>query len=212
MGLDAFKTDVEENSKNRRKRKSKTSNSYLNETEEHTDTKNKVKSILEANGFEVRLEHTIKLNKTKQLRPDVYAKQNDECQDIIDGLEQGDVLAIEVGDVNAHRVKLLSLGFDYVALIPKGDSFKDRVEVKLHDGSNSDKQKEIKEMTQHSRAERKRGPYMDADAYGRLSDAADRYDMTIQDMLDELITSTINEDGKVKEPHSLSVLRNDLKQ
>jgi len=65
------------------------------------------------------------------------------------------------------------------------------------------------EVTKDSRLDRKRGPYIDPEAYKRLKNASDMYDMTVRDAIDRLLLSAFYEDGEVKEPHS--VLRKEMK-
>lgn len=48
-----------------------------------------------------------------------------------------------------------------------------------------------------NRSERIRGPYIDPNEYEKLSNLADNEDITIQEALDKLISSTINESGDI---------------
>lgn len=215
MTLEPFRTEESRKSSNQESTGNDGSGSstYLNESSSHSDTKSRIKQELESDGIAVKLEQTVKIGNKTILRPDVYAEVEDDSCDAIDCLQEGDVVAIEIGKIDASRVKLLNLAFDYVALVAKGDSLADRIKVANDSTEQNNHQinrKELKDMSSDSRSNRKRGPYIDAEAYQRLKDASDVYDMTVQDMLDELLFTTLDGDGRVKDPHS--VLRNELKK
>jgi hypothetical protein len=210
MGIDEFKTD---DSSKTESNESSYEGPYENETESHTQSKLDIKQQLESDGFEVGLEETVGFEDGTVLRPDIYAKLNADSSSIIDSITEGDLIAIEVGKIDASRIYRLTSEFDYVALTPRGSDIDNRIEVSPYenpDNTNHEQRRDIKKMSTNSRSDRKRGPYIDPEAYERLKDASQHYDMTIQEMLDQLLLTTLDDNGEIKRPHS--VLRNQIEE
>jgi hypothetical protein len=184
--------------------------SYFNESKPHTSSKKRVSEQLSEDGYETSLEHTIRTEQGKHFRIDVYAKCVDSSQQALDGVTEGDSVAVLVGQVDAVKLKILCNNLQYVGIVPKGSGIPDMVTASTeHQTDADDETKKSNIMTSTSRSERTRGPYIDDKAYEKLKKASNNYDMTVQDTIDLLLHTTLNDEGNVRQQHS--VLRNEMK-
>ena len=184
----------------------------LNESKEHSSTKKEIKNALENDGQDVNTEYRLKFENGDIFIPDIFAEITNEDSKLVKSANKEDVIAVEIGNVTSTRLVELTKRLDHVWLIPKGGSIHERATISINKSSIADQEKlkyntEL-EMTDSNRRKRKRGPYMDAEAYERLKKASEEYDMSVKDTIDKLMLDVINEEGRVKEPHS--VLRNKM--
>lgn len=80
------------------------------------------------------------------------------------------------------------------------DSGKQDVDVSIDE--------DINDLLSQPRLNRRRGPYMTQRTYDKLKAASEVYDMSVQDVLDVILELTLDEEGSVKDKHS--VLKNEL--
>jgi len=120
-------------------------------------------------------------------------------------------MVVEVGKTTPYDLMILFNNVDCVCIVPKNSTIESM--FVLNEGVVTENNQEInphmgRDHTDVSRSERSRGPYIHPEAYARLKTAADNNDMTIQEMLDELLLKVLNDEGEINQQYS--VLRNEF--